>query len=122
LDLFLGNIKGGLYLYTNSEISTVADWEIISPNEFSLSAFPNPFNPSTEIRIETKEAKKITINIFNLLGEKVKTLNNDYLPPGVKDFNWYGDNDSGNLLPSGIYFVLASTISNSKVIKVSFLK
>jgi hypothetical protein len=121
-DLFLGNVKGGLYFYTNSEISTVADWELMMPVDYSLGAFPNPFNPGTTIRIETKEAKIISIEIFNLIGEKVKTLHSDNLRAGVNDFYWYGDNDSGNILPSGIYFVLASSISSSKAIKVTFLK
>ena len=121
-DLFLGNVKGGLYFYINSEISTVADWEINLPSNFSVSAFPNPFNPSTQIRIETKEAQKTAIEIFNLLGEKVKTLHNDFLPTGVSNFFWYGESESGEILPSGIYFILASSASNIEAIKISFLK
>jgi len=122
LDLFLGNVKGGLYLYINSEITNVADWILRPVDNYSLEAYPNPFNPSTQIRIETKEAQNTTVEIFNLLGEKVKTLFDDYLPAGSKNFTWYGDNDSGKILPSGIYFILASSASNTKAIKVSFLK
>lgn len=121
-DLFLGNVKGGLYLYINSEITSVADWGLKPVDKYSLEAFPNPFNPSTQIRIETKEAQKTTIEIFNLLGEKVKTLQNDYLTTGSNYFYWYGDNNSGEILPSGIYLIIASSASNTKAIKVSFLK
>ena len=52
-DLFLGNVKGGLYFYTNSEISNIAGWEIKPVDNYSLESFPNPFNPRTQIRIKT---------------------------------------------------------------------
>ncbi|HEY6625863.1 MAG TPA: FG-GAP-like repeat-containing protein, partial [Ignavibacteriaceae bacterium] len=122
LDLFLGNVKGGLYLYINSEITNVADWGLKPVNDYSLEAFPNPFNPGTQIRIITKEAQKTTIEIFNLLGEKVKTLHNDYLPTGSNYFYWYGNNNLGEILPAGVYFILASSKLNTKAIKVLFLK
>lgn len=121
-DLFLGNVKGGLYLYINSEITNVADWGLKPVNNFSLEAFPNPFNPGTQIRIEIKEVQNTTIEIFNLLGEKVKTLHNDYLPTGSNYFYWYGNNNSGEILPAGVYFILASSELNTKAIKVLFLK
>ena len=122
LDLFLGNVKGGLYLYINSEITNVADWGLNPVDNYSLEAFPNPFNPGTQIRIQTNEAQKTKIEIFNLLGEKIKSLHNDYLPAGSNYFYWYGDNDSGGILPAGVYFIRASSELNTKAIKVLFLK
>jgi hypothetical protein len=122
LDLFLGNVKGGLYLYINSEITNVADWGLKPLDNYSLEAFPNPFNPGTQIRIQTKETQKTKIEIFNLLGEKIKSLHNDYLPTGSNYFYWYGDNDSGEILPAGVYFIRASSELNTKAIKVLFLK
>ena len=121
-DLFLGNVKGGLYLYINSEITNVADWGLKPINDYSIDAYPNPFNPGTQIRIEIKEAQFTTIEIFNLLGEKVKSLHNDYMPAGTNYFYWYGDNNSGEILPSGVYFILASSELNTTTIKVLFLK
>jgi hypothetical protein len=122
LDLFLGNVKGGLYLYINSEITNVADWGLEPVFNYKLEAFPNPFNPRTQIRIVSKEAQFTTIDIFNSLGEKVKSLHNDYMPAGTNYFYWYGDNNSGAILPSGVYFILASSELNSEAIKVLFLK
>ena len=121
-DLFLGNVKGGLYFYINSEITNVADWEIKPLEDFSLEAFPNPFNPQTQIRIKAKEGSNTVIEIFNIVGESVKTLFNDYLPAGTKDFYWQGEDNSGTILPSGIYFIIASSVQQQKAIKVSFLK
>jgi hypothetical protein len=122
LDLFLGIVKGGLYLYINSEITNVAEWGLRPVNDYTFEAYPNPFNPGTQIRIINKEAQLTTIEIFNLLGEKVKSLHNDYLPAGSNYFYWYGDNNSGEILTSGVYFILASSELNTKAIKVLFLK
>jgi hypothetical protein len=122
LDLFLGNVKGGLYLYINSEITNVADWGLKPVDNYSLEAFPKPFNSGTQIRIETKEAKKITIEIFNLLGEKEITLFNYYLPGGIRTFYWFGDNDSGRILPSGIYLAKLRAGTIMKIIKMSLTK
>lgn len=121
-DLFLGNVKGGLYFYINSEITNIAEWGLEPVSNYKLEAFPNPFNPGTQIRIFTKEAQFTTIDIFNSLGEKVKSLHNDYMPAGTNSFYWYGDNNSGVILPSGVYFILASSDINSEAIKVLFLK
>jgi hypothetical protein len=122
MDILLGNVKGGLYLYINSEITNVADWGLTAVDNYSLEAFPNPFNSGTQIRIEIKEAIKTEIKIFNLLGEKVKTLFNDSLPSGINILNWHGDNDSGDTLSSGVYIIHLSSAAISKAIKVSFLK
>ncbi|HSW54984.1 MAG TPA: FG-GAP-like repeat-containing protein [Ignavibacteriaceae bacterium] len=122
LDLFLGNVKGGLYLYINSEITNIADWGLRPIENFSLEVYPNPFNPRTQIRIENKEAQFTTIDIFNSLGEKVKSLHNDYMPASTHYYYWYGENNSGEILPSGVYFILASSELNTKAIKVLFLK
>lgn len=122
LDIILGNVKGGLYLYNNTEISNVDEWEKTIVDNYSLNAFPNPFNPYTQIRLKIKEGQKTAIDIFNILGEKVKTIVNDFLPSGETNFLWQGENDAGVTLPSGIYLVVASSVSNRKAIKITFLK
>ncbi|MGB5530670.1 MAG: FG-GAP-like repeat-containing protein [Ignavibacteriaceae bacterium] len=122
LDLFLGNVKGGLYFYNNSEISTVAERNVTLVNNFEITAFPNPFNPLTQIKIELSEAQDLTIEIFNLLGEKVKSLFSGYIPAGTNSFYWDAKDNAGIILPSGAYFILAHTDQNQKVIKVAFLK
>ena len=121
-DFFLGNVKGGLYFYINSEISNVDDRENITLDNYSIEAFPNPFNPVVQIRIKTKEGQKTKIEVYNLLGKKIKTLVDDYLSEGTIDFFWNGDNDSGTTLPSGIYFITATSAKYQKIIKVSLIK
>ncbi len=122
LDLFLGNVKGGLYLYTNSEISTVAERNITPVTNFIITAFPNPFNPLTQINLVLSEEQDLIIEIFNLLGEKVKSLFNGHIPAGTSSFYWDAKDNAGIILPSGAYFILAYSDQNQKVIKVAFLK
>lgn len=121
-DLLLGNVKGGLYLYVNSEISTVAERNIFPVNNFEINAFPNPFNPRTQINLILSEEQNLTIEIFNLLGEKVKSLFSGYIPVGTSSFYWDARDNSGIILPSGTYFILAHSDQKQKIIKVAFLK
>ena len=74
------------------------------PSGFSLSAnYPNPFNPETTISYTLPEASKVKITIYNLLGQHVKTLMNEFKPVGDYSVQWDGKNDAGEKLTSGVY-------------------
>jgi hypothetical protein len=122
IDLLLGNLKGGLYLYNNIEVSIVAEWEVKPVENFTLNSYPNPFNPTVNIVLNTSTGETITIDVFNILGEKVKSLFKGFIPPGIRTLQWNGRNNSGSILPSGTYFVLARSENQNQVIKISFLK
>jgi len=69
------------------------------PTDFSLSQnYPNPFNPTTTIQFSLPQAENITLKVFDLLGQEVETLVNEYLPAGTYETTFSGIN-----LPSGIY-------------------
>ncbi len=121
-DLLLGNVKGGLYLYINYEISNVDEGKITPVDNFEIAAYPNPFNPETSIRVELSIGQDIKIGVYNLLGEKVKSLYSGFTPAGTFNFNWDAKNNSGITLPAGIYFVIVSSDETRKVIKLAFLK
>ena len=65
--------------------------------------FPNPFNPETRIYFEIPEAQQVKVIIYNMLGQKVRTLINEGFTPGYHIINWDGRDDSGNIAPTGIY-------------------
>lgn len=75
---------------------------------YALENFPNPFNPATEIRYRLAEAGAVQIVIYNLLGEKVQTLVDETQPAGAYTLRWEGQNDRGQVLPSGVYFLRMS--------------
>jgi hypothetical protein len=76
-----------------------------SPMRFTLSQnFPNPFNPETEIRYFLPKDARVELVIYNILGERVKTLVNRFQTAGPKSIHWDGTSDSGKSVASGIYF------------------
>ncbi len=66
--------------------------------------YPNPFNPTTNIKFSLKADSKVTLNIYNIRGQKVKTLINDNMEAGYHTIVWNGRDDSGKSVSSGVYF------------------
>ena len=73
--------------------------------------FPNPFNPATSINFILKKNEKVTIDIYNVLGEKVKTLYNGVASAGLNSIQWHGINEFGATVSTGIYFYRLQTES-----------
>jgi hypothetical protein len=93
------------------------------PTTFAVSQnYPNPFNPSTTIKYQLPQSSQVTIGIYNLLGQKVRTLLNDNQEPGDHEVTWNGLNDTGAQVSSGVYFYRfqANDFVSSK--KMMFLK
>jgi len=75
------------------------------PDRFSLSQnYPNPFNPNTLIEYALPQASLVKLVIYNILGQKVKVLVDEYQKPGYKRILWDGKNGQGQMVSSGIYF------------------
>lgn len=66
--------------------------------------FPNPFNPTTTILYELPRASQVEVTIFNLLGEKIRTLVNQPQPAGQHQLLWDGRDENEMPVPSGVYF------------------
>jgi hypothetical protein len=79
------------------------------PKDFSMSEnYPNPFNPTTRIDFALPEESTVTLQIFNLIGEKVADLIHEVKPAGYYSLNWNASNS-----PSGIYIVRINAASKS---------
>lgn len=88
------------------------------PEIFSLSQnFPNPFNPTTKIKYEIASKEKVELKVFDILGNEIIELVNDFKNPGKYEVAF-----SGNNLSSGIYFYKLVTESFSQVKKMILLK
>jgi len=73
--------------------------------------FPNPFNPATYITFENTSDQKVSLEVYDLLGRKVRVVANDRFPAGRHTFVWDARDDSGSMVSSGIYLykVISST-------------
>lgn len=74
------------------------------PNDFALHQnYPNPFNPSTEIKYDLSEQGQVVLSIFNVVGQKVRTLVDESKDAGYHRIVWDGKDDLGIGVASGIY-------------------
>ena len=84
--------------------------------------YPNPFNPETTISYSMKEAGDVRIDIYNLKGQRVKTLVNEFANEGAHQIVWNGQDDSNNSCASGLYFYKMTSGSYSKTNKMILMK
>ncbi len=76
------------------------------PKEFALSQnYPNPFNPTTNIKYALPVDSRVTVEIYNVIGQRVHTLVNDMQPAGYYVAEWNGTGNTGQQLASGVYFL-----------------
>jgi len=95
----------------------------VLPMEFSLSQnYPNPFNPNTTICYALPNNCHVELYIYNVLGQRVKTLVKGEQTAGYKTVTWDGTNDNGRTVSSGIYFFTIKAGSFTKTAKMSMLK
>ncbi len=81
-----------------------ADEETI-PNSFSISQnYPNPFNPSTTIKYSLPKSANVKLSVYNIVGQEVAVLVNDFEKEGNYNIIWNGSDGSGNSVASGVYF------------------
>jgi len=66
--------------------------------------YPNPFNPSTTIEYSLSESARVTVDIFNVSGQRVKRLVDKTQPTGEYSIIWHGDDENGERVSSGLYF------------------
>lgn len=113
----VGNIQG-IHYYQFSEFkleprdSSDVSLAVVGINDknnlstnFTLAAnYPNPFNPSTTIRYQIATAGFTQVIIYNVRGEKVRTLVASEQPPGQYSVTWNGRSERGKIAASGIYF------------------
>jgi len=93
------------------------------PNEFTLHEnYPNPFNPTTTLRFDVPEVSDITVTIFNMLGQKVRTFNLNNTPAGYHSVKWNATNDYGDPVGAGVYLYQLQANQFIKTRKMVLLK
>ena len=113
------NVKVESSYAVNSSASEVSIENVAVLADFELKlAGPNPFNPSTNLEIVIAEAGFVSVNVYNVLGQKVATLVNGYMEASAgHSITW----NAGNLA-SGVYIVQAVTAGDIATQKVMLIK
>jgi hypothetical protein len=105
--------------YPNSGFETGVD---LPGMAFATKAYPNPFNPKTRIEFTMPKTGHLSLKVFNVRGELVKTLINEVKPAGTDYIMWDGTSDQGKRVSSGVYFYEARTQNEVKVNKMALVK
>lgn len=105
----------------SSNIITNVDDNFL-PKEFSVSAYPNPFNPSTTIQYQIPYMDNIRIEIYDLLGRKIWYKNIEEQPAGKYEIIWNGKDKGGSNVSSGVYFLRLRTGSFNQIYKLMLIK
>ena len=86
--------------------SAIAEVLSLLPEAFALRQnYPNPFNPATTIEFTLPKPQEISLVIYNLMGQEVRTLKRGMVDMGKHAIKWYGKDNLGQGVSSGVYFV-----------------
>ena len=96
--------------------------ENIPPVGIELNCYPNPFNPELNIAFNLAEETPLEVNIYNIKGQKVRTLADELYRAGEYDLVWDGRNSKGSQTGSGVYFVRVKTSEGILYRKAVMLK
>jgi hypothetical protein len=96
----------------------------VLPRVFGLeNNFPNPFNPATTIPVSVPAAAEVTLKIYSILGEEVRTLHTGVLEAGRHWFTWDGRNNAGRGVATGVYLTrLTTPAGGNHVLKMLLMK
>jgi hypothetical protein len=84
--------------------------------------YPNPFNPETTISYQIGRRGPVTLEIYNMLGQKIRTLVHENQSPGQHQIHWNGANDAGNSVASGIYIYSLKTSEFTQTRKLVLIR
>jgi hypothetical protein len=104
--IYIADRDHGLFIMTiDNQVDIPDDNEPSLPaNYFAAQNFPNPFNSSTTIEFTIQQKNRITVNIYDILGQHVATLYDGETQPGTNRVIWNGLNSEGRSVSSGLYF------------------
>ena len=113
--------KGVITVQGGNGILETSDGHV--PSEYNLSQnYPNPFNAATQIEFALRQDGHVKLEIFNLLGQKIATLVDEYLTAGLKRTSWDGADAGGRTVASGMYFYRLATEDFVEMKKMILMK
>jgi len=119
-------INGGKFTdknyYVNKYEDSFENIEAIPQNFVIEKAYPNPFNPTTNIKYGVEKPSDIEISIYDLTGKLVNNLRINDQPAGWHEFTWRGTDSFDQNVSSGIYLVTMRAGENIQKQKVTYLR
>ncbi|MCI0515494.1 choice-of-anchor D domain-containing protein, partial [candidate division KSB1 bacterium] len=94
----------------------------VLPDHAVLRNYPNPFNPTTEIEYSVLKAGPVQLEIYNALGQKIRTLTSTVQTPGVYHVTWDGTNETSAGMANGLYFIRLTTAAGCQLWKIMLLR
>lgn len=86
--------------------------EKLIPKDYELmNNYPNPFNLGTKIGVKLPNSDEVILEIYNVLGQRIRTIYHGTLDSGIHYFDWDGRDESGSVVTSGIYLYKMNTLS-----------
>jgi len=107
-------VFGGQIRIANEVLTPVAD-VVVAP--MKISVYPNPFNPTTNIAFNLPKDTFVECSVYNIKGQKVKTLAREQMRGGNHTLTWNGVDTTGRTVGSGIYFVSINPQGQNRVVK-----
>lgn len=120
----VGLLRASIKDLTGEDVPTAVETASVAsrPAAFGLGQnYPNPFNPETEIHYSVATAAEVRLDIYNALGQQVRSLIAAQHSPGEYTVNWNGTDDQGKHLTGGVYFYTLKTGSFSQTRKMVLL-
>ena len=116
-------IKELILSFRGSDNSSLSSKVELTPESFTLyQNYPNPFNPSTEISFSMDVASDVNLTIYNMLGQKVKVLENALLAAGTHSYTWNGQDELGQKVSTGVYLYTLSDGTQTISKKMALMK
>ena len=116
-------------LYADLVVTSIAEENIppgseaIAPRRLALlPAVPNPFNPGTTLRLSVDQQQVLRVHIHDVRGRRVRTLVEGLVPAGESDLTWDGRDDTGNPVPSGVYFATLGARSGRQIQRLVLMR
>ena len=101
--------------------STLIEESEIQAVVYSISNFPNPFNPTTTISFSLPEDSDVELSIFNIKGQKIRSLLNNQITAGEHSIVWNGKDASGKKISSGVYLYKLNVNGKSEEVRKCLL-
>lgn len=109
--------------FASGQVLSVDAGRVGLPDDFNVYPnFPNPFNPVTTFSYDLPKSGVVTVQIFDIQGREVKTLQNGIQPAGHFELSWDGTAEDGQNMESGLYFSRIVSGDNQAVLKLMLMK